>query len=442
MIADAVKIDLKVLAAARSPVALERAIPVFHRWIQERSLDELMVDVADYTHVPDGPGVVLVCHDAIYSLDSGGGALGLLYSRRRETHASLGPIASLDDRLASVFRRALVACGKLERERDLAGLSFPADRFELAINDRRVSAADGGELARALERLAAWLFAGEHPRIEVTGGDGGARLAATLHRDRAPRRRRAVVAARRRRRGEGVMSRAGSQASPGKVWIVGAGPGDPELLTVRAARLIAEADDLVVDALVAPEIYRGAPGRVIYVGKRAGRPRPSQRRIEEILVQLARERRRVVRLKGGDPSLFARLAEEVQALEAAGVPYEIVPGVSSLLAVPLAAGIPLTDRDAADRVVIMTGHRSAEGSAEPAVDLPRYDDRTTYVLFMGLSRLGRARRRGDREGVPARSARGRGVEGQPSRRALGRRAASTPSPRARPRRRSKRRRRC
>jgi uroporphyrin-III C-methyltransferase len=197
------------------------------------------------------------------------------------------------------------------------------------------------------------------------------------------------------------MSGDGSPASFGKVWIVGAGPGDPDLLTVRASRLIAEADDLVVDALVAPEIYRGAEGRVIYVGKRAGRPRLSQRRIEEILVQLARERRRIVRLKGGDPSLFARLAEEVQALEAAGVPYEIVPGVSSLLAVPLAAGIPLTDRDAADRVVVMTGHRSAEGSAEPAVELPRYDDRTTYVLFMGLARLGELVREAIEKGFPS-----------------------------------------
>jgi hypothetical protein len=184
MIASAVKIDCKVLAAQRSTVPLERAIPVFHRWIQERSLDELMVDVADYTHVPEGPGVVLVCHDAIYSLDSAGGALGLLYSRRRETHASLPPIASLDDRLASVFRKALSASARLERERDLEGLTFAADRFELAINDRRVSAADGDELAGALARFAGWLFAGEQPRIEISGGDGGRRLSATLRRDR------------------------------------------------------------------------------------------------------------------------------------------------------------------------------------------------------------------------------------------------------------------
>jgi uroporphyrin-III C-methyltransferase len=175
--------------------------------------------------------------------------------------------------------------------------------------------------------------------------------------------------------------------APGKVWIVGAGPGDPGLLTVRAAALIAEADDLVVDALVPPAVYRGAGGRVIYVGKRAGRPRPSQRRIEDILVRLARQGRRVVRLKGGDPALFARLGEEIRALETAGVTYEIVPGVSSLLAVPLAAGIPLTDRAAADRVLVLTGHRSAEDSLEPPLELPEYDDRTTYVLFMALGRL-------------------------------------------------------
>jgi len=178
-----------------------------------------------------------------------------------------------------------------------------------------------------------------------------------------------------------------AQERCGKVWIVGAGPGDPELLTVRAARLVAEADDLVVDALVPPEVYRGARGRVIYVGKRAGRPRPSQRRIEEILVRLARAGRRIVRLKGGDPSLFARLGEEVRALAEAGIAYEIVPGVSSLLAVPLAAGIPLTDRGVADRVVILTGRRSAEAGIEEPLSLPAYDEATTYVFFMALGRL-------------------------------------------------------
>ena len=192
-----------------------------------------------------------------------------------------------------------------------------------------------------------------------------------------------------------------SARATGKVWIVGAGPGDPELLTVRAARLIAEADDLVVDALVAAEVYHGAPGRVIYVGKRAGRPRPSQRQIERVLVELAREGRRVVRLKGGDPALFARLGEEIRALEQASVPYEIVPGVSSLLAVPLAAGIPLTDREHADRVLVLTGHKRAEHGAEPPVELPAYDPCTTYVLFMALGRLDRLVEAALERGFPA-----------------------------------------
>ena len=192
MIAETPKIDLKVFAApppasagAVRALELERVIPVFHRWIQERALDELLVDVADYTHVPDGPGVVLVCHDAIYALDSGGGELGLLYSRRRETHTALGAIGSLDDRLASVFARAVTACERLEREPGLAGaLRFPGDRFALAINDRRVTAEDARELEGALERLAGWLFGGEPARVEVAGAVGE-RLTGTLRCDHA-----------------------------------------------------------------------------------------------------------------------------------------------------------------------------------------------------------------------------------------------------------------
>ena len=202
MIAETPKLDLKVfaVAAGRSGAAravaggagaepaleLERAIPVFHRWIRERALDELMVDVADYTHVPDGPGVVLVCHDAIYALDSAGGELGLLYSRRRETHPSLGPIASLDDRLASVFRRALAACERLEREQDLgAPLRFTGDRFLVAVNDRRVTAASATELGGALERLGGWLVPDGGAQVEV-GAGAGERLTGSLRFERAP----------------------------------------------------------------------------------------------------------------------------------------------------------------------------------------------------------------------------------------------------------------
>lgn len=171
----------------------------------------------------------------------------------------------------------------------------------------------------------------------------------------------------------------------GTVWIVGAGPGSPDLLTVRAARLIATADDLVVDALVPPEVYADSRARVIYVGKRAGRPRPLQRDIEKVLVRLAREGRRVVRLKGGDPSVYGRLGEELAALAAAGVAYEIVPGVSSLLAVPLTVGIPLTERDVADRIVVLTGHRRRGREELPA--LPDYDPQATLVLMMALGNL-------------------------------------------------------
>lgn len=172
----------------------------------------------------------------------------------------------------------------------------------------------------------------------------------------------------------------------GRVAIVGAGPGDPELLTLRAARLIAEADDLVVDALVPAAVYRGSPARVLYVGKRAGRPSISQREIEAILVRLARAGRRVVRLKGGDPCLFGRGGEEMRALEAAGIAYELVPGVSSALAAPAAAGIAVTERGSADRLVLVTGHRRA-GHPRPVPRLPPYDPAATVVVLMGMGSL-------------------------------------------------------
>jgi len=172
-----------------------------------------------------------------------------------------------------------------------------------------------------------------------------------------------------------------------RVALVGAGPGDPDLLTVAAARLIAEAEDLLVDALVPPLLYRDSPARVIYLGKRAGRPHISQEEIIRILVRLGRSGRRVVRLKGGDPCLFGRGGEEMRALEEAGVPYRLVPGVSSALAAPAAAGIPVTERGSAEQVLIITGHRR-RGHPCPIPRLPRYRDDRTVVILMGLGSLG------------------------------------------------------
>ena len=170
----------------------------------------------------------------------------------------------------------------------------------------------------------------------------------------------------------------------GRVSLVGAGPGDPELLTVRAARALAEADVVVHDALVgdgvldllAPHVER------IDVGKRPGRPVP-QELISSLLVELARGGQRVVRLKGGDPFVFGRGGEEAQALLDAGIPFDVVPGITSALAAPAAAGIPVTHRGVAATVTVVTGHRRA---GEPEIDwrsLARVGG--TIVVLMGVS---------------------------------------------------------
>jgi len=150
------------------------------------------------------------------------------------------------------------------------------------------------------------------------------------------------------------------------VALVGAGPGDPDLLTRKAARLLAEADVVVHDALVGDGVLAlVAPNaEVIDVGKRPGRPVP-QELISTLLVQLGRDGKRVVRLKGGDPYVFGRGGEEAQALLAAGVPFEVVPGITSAVAAPAAAGVPVTHRGVAAAFTVVTGHRRA---GEPDVD--------------------------------------------------------------------------
>ena len=170
----------------------------------------------------------------------------------------------------------------------------------------------------------------------------------------------------------------------GVVALVGAGPGDVELLTLRAARLLADAEVVVHDALVGRDVLALIPASAerIDVGKRPGRPTP-QEMISALLVELGRQGKRVVRLKGGDPFVFGRGGEEAQALAAAGVPFEIVPGITSSVAAPAAAGIPVTHRGVSAAFTVVTGHRR---DGEPDVDwrsLARVG--STIVVLMGVS---------------------------------------------------------
>lgn len=155
----------------------------------------------------------------------------------------------------------------------------------------------------------------------------------------------------------------------GSVWLAGAGPGDPGLLTALALHALCRADVVIYDALVDPRILRLArPGATLdYAGKRGGRPSPSQPDISARLVALARAGNRVLRLKGGDPCVFGRGGEEALALAAAGVPFRIVPGVTAGIAGPAYAGIPVTHRETNSAVTFLTGHNS-EGDVSRGLD--------------------------------------------------------------------------
>ncbi|HEY1417482.1 MAG TPA: uroporphyrinogen-III C-methyltransferase, partial [Myxococcaceae bacterium] len=170
------------------------------------------------------------------------------------------------------------------------------------------------------------------------------------------------------------------------VSLVGAGPGDPDLLTLGALRRLEETDVVVHDALVSPEILAlcGSATRRIDAGKRAGRRGASQEWINALLVSEARAGRRVVRLKGGDPFLFGRGGEEALALTRAGIAWEVIPGVSSALAVPASAGIPLTHRGVSSSVAIVPG-RVAAGAE--AVDWAGLSAVQTLVVLMAGSRV-------------------------------------------------------
>ncbi len=178
-------------------------------------------------------------------------------------------------------------------------------------------------------------------------------------------------------------------ARPGVVYLVGAGPGDPGLMTVRSLELIASADTILHDRLIGADSLAGAraDAELVYVGKRPGETAMEQSEIEALMVERARSGRSVVRLKGGDPFVFGRGGEEAETLAAAAVPFEVVPGVTAGVAAPAYAGIPVTHRDDASAVAFVTGHEDPE-KPETALDweaLARFPG--TLVLYMGVKNL-------------------------------------------------------
>lgn len=187
-----------------------------------------------------------------------------------------------------------------------------------------------------------------------------------------------------------MFSPEGAAQTAGYVWLVGAGPGAADLVTLRGLRALEAAEVVIHDDLANRELLENcAPGtELIHVGKRGGRHSVAQEEINALLVNRARQGRRVVRLKGGDPGVFGRLGEELAALRAAGVPAEIVPGVTAACAAAAAAGISLTQRGLASAAVLATGHECAP-KAGPALDWEALaQPGATLCVYMGTRSLG------------------------------------------------------
>lgn len=181
------------------------------------------------------------------------------------------------------------------------------------------------------------------------------------------------------------------------VYIVGAGPGDPELITVRGLRTLRQAEVVVYDRLIAPELLGEAPAAAerIDAGKARGSQTLSQEAINELLVEHGRQGHVVVRLKGGDPFVFGRGAEEAEALARAGVRFQVIPGVTSAVAVPAAAGIPVTDRRYASSFRVIAGQGTGQN-----VPFPTPDHRETVVVLMPVGSLPQIVQRLLQEGWP------------------------------------------
>ncbi len=178
------------------------------------------------------------------------------------------------------------------------------------------------------------------------------------------------------------------EMQPGVIYIVGAGPGDPTLITVRGLRLLQQADVVLYDRLAPRALLEETPPGCehVYVGKEPGGRAMPQETIIRLMIQQARASKRVVRLKGGDPYVFGRGSEEALALRAAGVPFQVVPGISSAIAVPATAGIPLTHQHLARGFVVVTGHTRHE-TLPPTPSPPGYPDPLAHLDLKALAAI-------------------------------------------------------
>jgi uroporphyrin-III C-methyltransferase/precorrin-2 dehydrogenase/sirohydrochlorin ferrochelatase len=267
---------------------------------------------------------------------------------------------ALEGRMGAEWAEWLDAAARLRRDVRAAGL--PVDAQERAFEAFLSTTLDEATLAVRVPTEAELRdCVGRSAPLEAIDGDAGAGPTA-----------------------------AGQGQGTGFVALVGAGPGDPGLLTVRARELLRGAEAVVYDRLALTALPTDLPDRVELhaVGKQAGHHPVPQEEINALLVRLGREGKRVVRLKGGDPYVFGRGSEEAEALHAAGVPFEVVPGVTSGIAVPAYAGIPVTHRREAVRVTFLTGHESAkEGGSQVRWDLLAQDRGATIVGYMGVTAL-------------------------------------------------------
>jgi uroporphyrin-III C-methyltransferase/precorrin-2 dehydrogenase/sirohydrochlorin ferrochelatase len=186
------------------------------------------------------------------------------------------------------------------------------------------------------------------------------------------------------------VDRLKKEKKTGKVYLVGAGPGDPELISVKGLRVLRKADVLIYDALVSPGLLQEVPrsAEKYFVGKRAGRDCASQSEIHTLLIKHAREGKTVVRLKGGDPLIFGRGGEELKALREEEIEVEIVPGITAGTGVPASIGIPLTHRQTSSSVAFVTGHRCASSTQKP-IDWKALRAIDTVVIYMGIRTIRR-----------------------------------------------------